>query len=195
MRFNGTTNVIANVNAALLRGVSGATVVAVARRGTNLATEVSLFGIMMVAANTRLNIGWRAAVFGNEGPYVGGRRVAANAYQGVGVSAFSLPFVIISVVINYSTATLTLYENGAQTATRVFQESGVTEDAGGAMYIGSNAAGNGAFFNGDLAELAIIPFAASQTLRQRAEGYVAHEWALNGGLVAGHPYRAFPPYV
>jgi hypothetical protein len=194
LRFNGTTNVMGSASAALLRGLSGATIVAAVRRTANLATEATVLGIATSVVNTRANLGFRSASTANEGIFTGGRRAAANPFQPVGASPYSPQFIIVVAVFDYLNATLRLRENGAETAFRVFQESGTTENDAGAIFIGANAAGTGAFFNGDLAELAIIPFAADTALCQQAEGYVGHEWALNSGLAVNHPFLTFPPY-
>ena len=192
MRFNGTTNYMTALSAGLLRGVSGATIAAVVRRTANSASTVNVMGITTSANTTRANIAYRAAGLG-EGVAAGGRRVVADSFQSLGTSPFSSAFTIVVAVFDYSAATLTLYENGTQTSFRVFQTAGVTDNDAGALYVGS-AVTAASFFNGDIAELGIFHSAVGTTLRQQAEGYLGHEWAINGDLAAGHPFRTFPPY-
>jgi hypothetical protein len=44
-------------------------------------------------------------------------------------------------------------------------------------------------------ELVFLTSALSESDRQKAEGYLAHEWNLEGMLDAGHPYKDNPPTV
>ena len=195
MTFNGTSNFMSNTGAALLRNVSGATIMAVLRRASNSASEVTAVGINTSAPNTRAQLSFRNSATANEGISTGGRRLAANTFQAVGTSAYTSAFTIAMAVFNYAGATLTLFENGAQTGTRVFQTAGNTENDAGGLFIGSSITGASAFLNGDIAEVAIIHSAIGTTLRQRAEGYLAHRRGLNGSLTAGHPFLVYPPYL
>jgi hypothetical protein len=63
------------------------------------------------------------------------------------------------------------------------------------LCLGANADALSGFFNGDIAETAIIHSAIGTPLCQQAEGYLGHEWALNGNLASGHPFLTFPPYL
>jgi hypothetical protein len=191
IRFDGTANVMGNAGAALLRGVSGATLIAVTRRTTNNATLVTAMAVGTPVA-TRAAIAYRDGSAA-EGVFSGGRRLNADAFQATSASAYSSAYIIVVVVFDYSAATLTIFENGIQTATRAFQTSGVTDSDGGAFYIGANALGTGAFFNGDVAEAAVMPSAANLTLRQQMEGYLAHKWGLTANLPGGHPYKTVAP--
>jgi hypothetical protein len=196
MTFNGTSNFMSNTGAALLRNVSGATIMAVLRRTSNNAAEVTACVVSTSASTARARIGFRGPDPGNEGISTGGRRLAANSYQAVGTSAYTSAFTIVMAIFNYEAATLTLFENGAQTGTRVFQTAGNTENDAGALVIGANNAGTASFLNGDIAEFAIIHSAIGTTLRQRAEGYLAHRRGLNGSsLTVGHPFLVYPPYL
>jgi hypothetical protein len=181
MTFNGVTNFMSNTSAALLRGVSGATIVALLRRSANSTSEVNALAISSAA--------------GNEGLYAGGRRIISDGFQALGASPYSPSFIIAVAIFNYSAATLTLFENGTQTANRAFSSPGITDNDAGGLIIGANVLGTGAFLNGDIAELAIIPFSAGATLRQQCEGYIAHGWGRNGSLASGHPFFTFPPYL
>ena len=193
LRFNGTSNLMSNNSAALLRNVSGATIFMVCRRAANLASTVAMLGIATAAPSTRAVLGMRASGLG-EGFFAGGRRLTANAFQGVGSGAYSASFVIVVAVFDYAAATLTTYQNGTQAATGTFQTAGVTDNDAGALVIGAGADGVSSFFNGDIAEAAIIHSAVGATLRQQGEGYLGHEWGLNGDLTSGHPFQLYPPY-
>jgi hypothetical protein len=192
--FNGTSNVMRSVGANLLRGVSGATIIAVVRRQANNPVEANILGITTSTNATRANVGYRSPAAGNEGIFAGGRRLAANTFQATGASPYTSSFVIVRTVFNYSAATLDLYENGTLTSSRAFQASGVTDNDGGAISIGANAPGTGGFLNGDIAELAIIHSAITAAFGQRCDGYLAHRWELAPSLDASHPFKAFPPY-
>jgi hypothetical protein len=197
LRLNGTSNFMFNSSAAMMRGVSGATLIMVCRRAANVASAVTMLSIATTGPSTRALLGMRNAANGasNEGLVAGGRRLAANTFQGAGNSAYSSSFIIAIAVFDYSAATLTVFQNGTQTATRSFQTAGVTENNAGQLYIGSNADGLSAFFNGDIAEAAVIHSAVGTTLRQQAEGYLGHEWGINGSLATGHPFLTLPPYL
>ena len=41
----------------------------------------------------------------------------------------------------------------------------------------------------------IITLAPSLSVRQLAEGYLAHKWGLAASLPSGHPYKSAPPYA
>lgn len=199
LRFNGTTNVMGNVNAALLRNVSGATLSAVVRRAANIASVGTIIGISTPGPITRAQIAFRDPILTtNQGLCAGGRRTNSNNYQSVGAAPYNPEWIIVIAVFNYTAATLTLFENGTQTATRVFQTSGVTPNDAGGLFIGANAVGNGAFLNGDVAEIGIMHFAAGPTLRQQIEGYLAGTvagWDLQANLPGDHPFRFAPPVI
>ena len=56
------------------------------------------------------------------------------------------------------------------------------------------AVGNGTWpLKGQIAEFVIMKGAASATLRQKFEGYLAHDWGLEGDLDVTHPHKATPP--
>jgi len=193
IRFDGTANVMGNSGAALLRQVSGATLILVTRRAANNAVQAAVMGIGTPTA-TRAAIAYRDGS-GAEGVFTGGRRLNADAFQATSASAYRSAYIIVVGVFNYSAATLTLFENGTQTSTRAFQTSGVTDNDGGAFYIGANAVGTGGFFNGDVAEAAVLHSAASRTLREQTEGFLAWKWGLRAALIAGHPFVNRPPLI
>lgn len=59
---------------------------------------------------------------------------------------------------------------------------------GATQILGAN--GSLAGLDGWLGE---VIFANSTADRQKAEGYLAHKWALTGNLSASHPYKSAPP--
>ncbi len=44
-----------------------------------------------------------------------------------------------------------------------------------------------------MAEVVIADSALSDADREKAEGYLAHKWGLEGNLPGGHPHKAAPP--
>lgn len=58
--------------------------------------------------------------------------------------------------------------------------------------VGGNPNNSGQI-NADIGEVLIIDADASDSDRQRAEGYLAHKWGLDGSLPAGHPWKSAPP--
>ncbi len=194
IRFNGTTNSLRNASAAVLRNVGAATLIAVVRRASNIAASATFISTDTSTSSVRALMAYRAT--GGEGISVGGRRLAANAFQGTATTTpYSADWRIAIGILDYANATLTYFENGALIATGAFQTPGNTENSGGVLCLGASPDGAGSFFNGDIAEAAIIHSAIGTTLRQQIEGYLGHEWALNGGLTAGHPFLTFPPYL
>jgi hypothetical protein len=194
IRFNGTTNRLRSAGANLLRNVSGATLIAVVRRTSNLAASATFIATDTSFGNNRAAMVYR--VTAQEGIGGGGRRVANSSSQGVGsTNPYSPDFKIVILILNYAAATLTLRENGSQVWTGAFQDAGVTENSGGALCLGANADAASGFFNGDIAETAVLHVAAGTALCQQAEGYLGHEWALNGSLAADHPFLVYPPYI
>lgn len=194
LRFNGTSNLMLNASAAVMRNISGATLFSVCRRAANIAAGATAISVATSTPNTRAAMSIRQAGNVPEGMTAGGRRVVAETYQYVGDAGYTAAFAIYIAVFDYSAATLTLFQNGTQTGTRSFQSVGVTENNAGALYVGAAADGLINWFNGDIAETGIIHSAAGTTLRQQIEGYLGHEWALNGSLSAGHPFLTSPPY-
>ena len=48
-------------------------------------------------------------------------------------------------------------------------------------------------FNGRVFEIVLLSGVASETDRQKLEGYLAHKWGLTANLPSGHPYKLTPP--
>jgi hypothetical protein len=50
-------------------------------------------------------------------------------------------------------------------------------------------------YNGDIAELVLIPGLPTTATRQRIEGYLAHKWGLTANLPSDHPYKTVAPTI
>jgi hypothetical protein len=50
-----------------------------------------------------------------------------------------------------------------------------------------------AFWRGKINELILLPAEASQTNREKLEGYLAHKWGLTSSLPENHPYKNEAP--
>jgi len=62
--------------------------------------------------------------------------------------------------------------------------------------LGTQLASNlGGFLNGSIAEVILLPAAATETQRQKLEGYLAHKWGLTADLPNDHPYKTAAPTV
>lgn len=48
-------------------------------------------------------------------------------------------------------------------------------------------------FDGDMAEIVVLPNDPSDSTRQKIEGYLAHKWGLEADLPVDHPYKAAAP--
>jgi hypothetical protein len=53
--------------------------------------------------------------------------------------------------------------------------------------------GSGAYWDGYIGEIILTNSALSTVDRQKAEGYLAHRWAITSVLDAGHPYKNVAP--
>ena len=95
--------------------------------------------------------------------------------------------VIAVIEDDNGTATKSFWANGSQAGT--FTENPVGQlDTHIGGFIGQWSAIT-------IAECLAISSVASATVRQLVEGYLAHKWALQGGLPAGHPYKSSAPTV
>ena len=64
----------------------------------------------------------------------------------------------------------------------------------GATKVGANNTGSSSYY-GVLAEMVVSAAALSPADRQKAEGYLAHKFGLEGNLDPSHPYKTNPPTV
>ena len=53
--------------------------------------------------------------------------------------------------------------------------------------------GTDGFLDGSIAEVIVLPSAATIITRQNIEGYLAHKWGLTGNLPSNHPFKVNPP--
>lgn len=64
---------------------------------------------------------------------------------------------------------------------------------GGTTVIGAAQDGLSAWLNGDIGAVLVFNSALNTDTRQKLEGYLAHQWGLDGNLPSDHPYKAFAP--
>ena len=133
----------------------------------------------------------------------GGRRLDADSYQFQQVSTLGTSATIGAAIYNYSAATLGVSLNGAALNFRTggFQTSGNTSNTN-STYIALGSSVNPASQFQPLAalscdckisEFVCLQSAASDTDRQKIEGYLAHKWGLTANLPNGHPYKTAVP--
>ena len=186
--FDASNDTLFNTSAALLRNLSGATIIMIARKAT-LAT--SGFQIYIPTSTG----GGRAVYLYNSGGItglqVGGRRTSTDSLQFTGNSAYTSNYEIQVGRFDYMGADLQLWLNGTLNGQRVFQTSGVTDNDAGALYLGSS--GSSSFVNAQIGEALIYNSALSTNNREIVEGYLAWKWGLQASLPANHPYRNSPP--
>lgn len=79
---------------------------------------------------------------------------------------------------------------GSSGGTSAFYSTGTnTFGVSSSGFLGQNTEGDG--FDGWLAELFITN--ANDSDKQKAQGYLAHKYALTGNLDSAHPYKSTPP--
>jgi hypothetical protein len=49
--------------------------------------------------------------------------------------------------------------------------------------------------DGEIGEIIVLPYAASERQRQQIDGYLAWKWGIRGTLAASHPFRNRPPLI
>ena len=54
---------------------------------------------------------------------------------------------------------------------------------------------NGRGFNGEVAEVVVLPQVDTTATHERIEGYLAHRWGLTANLPSDHPYKTAAPTV
>ena len=131
----------------------------------------------------------------------GGRRLDSNSYAFRSTGSLSSNAFQGSAIYNYAAATLAVNVNGGTVSSGSFQTVGNTSPTNStASSIGSTNVGSDSFlpnsnqsYNGYVAEFVALASAASDTDRQKMEGYLAHKWGLTANLPAGHPYKLVGP--
>jgi len=97
---------------------------------------------------------------------------------------------LYGLVLDFANTTNTLYTNGYSRAT---DADGYETALDGAEFSLFNNQGSANYFlDGMFAEM-IVFNAVDTTVRQKAEGYLAHKWGLESLLDAGHPYKSEAP--
>jgi hypothetical protein len=141
--YDGTDDRLTSGSNFIFRNTGHGLVAMVLNRGTNLASEALGFQVVTSASNSRAFLLYRSASGGatNEGLSAGGRRLAANAVQSVGTSAYSADQIIVIAHYEWANARLRIYENGVLTGDRVFQTAGLTENNAGTFFLGATIVG------------------------------------------------------
>jgi hypothetical protein len=133
----------------------------------------------------------------------GGRRLDTDSYQFQQATTLGTSATIGAAIFNYSAATLGASLNGAALSFRTggFQTSGNTSNTS-STYIALGSSVNYASqfgpalassCNCKISEFVCLQSAASDTDRQKMEGYLAHKWGLTANLPSGHPYKTVGP--
>lgn len=65
--------------------------------------------------------------------------------------------------------------------------------AGNLEMIGARKDATGLNMTGAMAEIIVYDVTVSASVRQKAEGYLAHKWQLDSALPSGHPYKDSAP--
>lgn len=82
-----------------------------------------------------------------------------------------------------------VYVDGVQLGSTGNAGSGVPS----VVYLGLQDDIGSAYLDGDIAEYLLVRGVLTTDQRQTLEGYLAHQYALNGNLAADHPYIGTPP--
>ena len=131
----------------------------------------------------------------------GGRRLDSDSYAFRSTGSLSSNAFQGSAIYNYAAATLAVNVNGGTVSSGSFQTVGNTSPTNStASSIGSTNTGSSSFlpsltqsYNGDVAEFVALASAASDSTRQKMEGYLAHKWGLTANLPNDHPYKLVGP--
>jgi hypothetical protein len=133
----------------------------VVNRDANNASEAACFSVG-TPTNTRAAIQYRSPTASNQGLSAAGRRLSANAIQGVGTSAYTSNQVIVCAYFDWGNARLRIWENGVLTGDlNPFQTAGATENDGGAYALGSFANSLILHLNGHIQECVVWENAAA----------------------------------
>jgi len=188
--FDGSNDTLINTSAALQRNVGATSFFAVTKLDVNTAGEKIVLQTLTGFPTSRSVLRYVAA---NTGFNAGGRRLQFDSFQSQGVSSYSSNVTINCAIFNYSSATLSLIENGSVTVNAAtFQTAGSTDNDAGGLHIGASNTGVNCW-DGYLAEIVITEFAVTLSTRQRIEGYLAHKWGLDANLPNDHPYKTTGP--
>jgi hypothetical protein len=160
----------------VLRNVSGVTVICVASFGTGNNTNLIFFSNGTNQNQARFLMGRNSSYGGNFG--VGGRRLDADSFAGIGYSA-GTGSEVYAGLFDYSDNDAFLFAGGTQQASNTsFLTAGNTSDTSS---LASALFGTGtgtALATATLGELLIYSRALSATERQAAERYLGRKWGL-----------------
>jgi hypothetical protein len=123
----------------------------------------------------------------------GTNNMSMRGYQGTSANQASFNDNTTSAQMLSGIATTTLrqiWQNGTSKATNTNTD---TSKPAGRIYLGADNNPT-TFITGEIAEVIVIS-GTTQATREKAEGYLAWEWGLEGSLDAGHPYKSARPTV
>lgn len=198
---NGTGQRLASTtNTGLLNNVPGVTLYVIGRATADtVSASRRLITISTTSASsTRLFLGSSAAGTGYQAAF---RRLDADAafLLDSGTTTGFSQYRTTSVRFDALTTTnnVTINENGTQSAigTRTGTAANTSATNPANMTIlgdGASATATGPFAFG---AAAVFHEAHPLWLRQKAEGRMAHNWAMEEGLAVGHPCRSRPPLL
>lgn len=191
--FDNVDDRLVGQDAALLRGVAGASVFIVARPKSNN-TAWGGYIAVYTTNQVRFLLSQTSPTGGAiRGLSAAGRRLASDSLQQLVHSAgYSSNAFLGGMEADYANATLSVYYNGLGETRASFQTSGITEDNAGALHIGyfSNP------LNALIGEVIVVESVLSTESRQEVEGYLAWKWGLQASLPEGHPHHPdilYPP--
>lgn len=181
----------------LWRNVGGAWVVAAyASNPSNPNANSRWIVVANTAAATAARFGLLQSYATANAPSIAGRRLDADAFAVLNTTTGNgTSWIIVCGYADYTNSDAFIWVNGTLAAsTTTFQTSGVTSDTASnkSIHIG-NFPEQTQYATADIAHLVFGNGALSTDLRQRIEGYMAHELGLTGNLPAGHPYKSARP--
>jgi hypothetical protein len=205
--FDGSDDILGFTDMTLGANVSGLSYFAVVRPNQPSTSDYrALFDLNAGGTSSTAD---RAALYLRQNTTeIGGRRLDADSYQFLQFGdTSSVGYALCSVIINYGSATLGGSLNGANLSLRSggFQTAGNTSNTNSqTISIGATSGGvppsNNSFValsnsaaNCNLAEFVVLQSAASDSARQKLEGYLAHKWGLGANLPSDHPYKTVGP--
>jgi hypothetical protein len=114
LRFDGSNDVLKNINNGLLNNVAGATIFAVVDSDQTTQADKTALQIAFTGGFSRVIL--RHSTTTAQRFDIGGRRVSADSLQFITSNTSTTAQVIMTGVVNYTDTDLTLYQNGTQVA-------------------------------------------------------------------------------
>lgn len=192
LTFDASNDTLTNRQAALFQNVNGATIFAVTKKTGNTASRQTIIFTALNSLATLFQIRYGNNTEGGDFQSLIRRVSTDTLLTARGITDRGTNPAIYSAVANYSGGTLTLFEQGTQTASTNLVTSGSTTNELGALFIGADSDPSN-YLNGNIAEIIITHEAMDSTSRQKTEGYLAHKWGLTGYLPTNHPYKVTAP--